>query len=229
MNFFQKLLNFLITLFSQKEQTPITIEDENKKKINYLKNLYAQYNIPWDEINLFGIRHEEDQQLDIFNDFIGIATENEIKVFPATVDPGKPWTLNPVTVNGLTGAAHLCLGYHPNAWVIGIHGTNPKFAHEALVQIGNSVAIWRDTNKDGLFEQGEPIVRGYFGINIHRAYPPGAGATPTIGLYSAGCQVFQIAENLQYVLNILKSTNKYKQNSKCTWSYTLFDKNAIQI
>ena len=223
-----KIIFYIKNIF-KKDITKSNEGDKNKMEITYLKNLYAQYGVPWDEANIFGIRHEEDQQLDVFNDFIGIATDTEIKLFPGTVDPGKPWTLNPVTVEGITGAAHLCLGQHKNAWMIGIHAPNTNFAHEGLIQIGNAVSVWRDVNRDGFFEQGEPITKGYYGINIHRAYPPGSGATPLVGPYSAGCQVFQVAEDLGYVLNILKATNKYKKDPKCLWSYMLFHKNAIQI
>lgn len=203
-----------------KTQIPSITEKTSVEKI---KELYMKYGVPFKEANLFGIRHEENPELDTFNDFLGIATNDIVLLFPGTTDPSVKWTQTPIS--GVAGAAHICLGYHPGIWVIGIHCADTAFAHEALIQIGNSVKIWRDLNKDYKYENNEPITSGYYGINFHRAHPK--DIAQTIGSYSAGCQVLQNAEDLATILNMLKSTTLYQQNNQITWDYMLFDKTQV--
>lgn len=192
--------------------------------IKKLKELYEKNGGTWGEVNIFGIRNEENAEADTFNDFIGIATEQVIHLFPGTTDPGIKWTQNPVTVEGVTGAAHLCLGYHKNIWMVGTHGSG-AFAHEALVQWGNVVAVWRDVNKNYQKDEGEPIQTGWYGINCHRA--AAGGVAQTIGLYSAGCQVVQRIEDFKVFMEIIKGSEKYKKNPKAPFSYMLFDGEAV--
>ncbi len=161
--------------------------DIKKLTVDAVKNIFVDCGGEWAEVNLFGLRNEIDQKSDLFNDYIGICSGDIIRIYEGTTDPGAWWTLHPVTVEGVTGAAHLCEGFHKNSWRVGIHAQGTPFAHEALVQTGNKVRIWRDTNND-FSDDGEPEQSGYYGINIHRA---GLDDPNKIWKYSAGCQVIK--------------------------------------
>lgn len=194
--------------------------------LSMVREAYLKRGIPWDEINIFGIRNEENQPEDIFNDFIGIATDSDLILFEATTDPGWYYTEKPFTVDGITGAAHLCLGYHPDIWMVDIHMKGRTVAHKALCQYGNAVKIWRDIDKDGIQDDQDIIQSGYFGINLHRA---GITKTENIGLWSAGCQVIKSADDFKILLGTIESSTKYKRDSRSRFSYVLFDKSEIDM
>jgi len=187
-----------------------------------LKSKYSSLNIPLDEINIFGIRYDMNQEDDVWNDKLGIMTANNIYLWIGTTDPGKK-----ATKTSEKGAAHLCLGYHKNIWQVGIHGThNPNFAHNALVQTGNKVKIWRDKNKD--FKENDGFYdEGYFGINFHRASK--VENVLYIGPFSAGCQVTQDVKDFEFAMNLIMNSEKYKNNNKCCFSYMLFDYTEIGL
>jgi hypothetical protein len=96
-----------------------------------------------------------------------------LECFRATVDPGATWTRNP---SNPRGAAHLINGRWFYQW-----GTHR--GRRALVQAA-PVTVRRDRDRDGEDEGGEPLDTGWFGVNVH----PG-GTAPTVGAWSAGCQV----------------------------------------
>ena len=189
-------------------------------KINELKKQYARRGALWLPVNIFGIRFEENQKLDVFNDWLGIATDKEIHLAKGTTDPGIE-----ATKENKQGAAHLCLGFHRDIWAIDTHAANnPKFAHKAFCQrpeLGTKPClIWRDKNRDGTLDDNEPIVSGYFGINMHRASIYGSSK---IGSYSWGCQVHQHPDSLALFLGIAE-----KSGMKL-FSYMLFDKSEVDI
>jgi hypothetical protein len=193
--------------------------------IEELKKLYESVGAPWSEINIFGIRNDYNPEKDLFNDQIGIATDSEIHLFQGTTDPGMWWTLNPVAYQGVTGAAHIVDGVHRNIWRVGIHAAGTGFAHEALIQTGNSIRFWRDTNKDSKNDGTEPVQSGYVGINLHRA---GLDDPANIGKYSAGCQVVRHHEEFITFMNIIKASSMYKtQREFARFSYLLLNKKFV--
>jgi hypothetical protein len=108
---------------------------------------------------------------DEWNDTIG-TFGTAFCAYKATVDPGLPYTQDPLHP---MGCAHLedgrwqyCLGDHKG--------------HEALVQAA-PVSIWRDLDGDTIKDGAETEATGYFGINIH------SGEGDSVGDWSAGCQV----------------------------------------
>ena len=101
--------------------------------IERLKEIYSAAGAEWSEINIFGIRNPEGQADDLFNDQIGIAAGDVVKLYQGTTDPGTWWTKNPISAAGYRGAAHLCEGFHKNGWKVGIHAQGSAFAHQALV------------------------------------------------------------------------------------------------
>jgi hypothetical protein len=103
-------------------------------------------------LHLFGIRaaspvgpttvERHAPQFDRFEDTIG-TFGTELRLWPATVDPGRTWTLHPMQPGG---AAHL----EPGRWLFkrGLHR-----GHAALVQAG-PVTVRRDRDRDGVSEPG---------------------------------------------------------------------------
>ena len=184
-----------------------------------LKELYAKNGWGFKEFNLFGFRNPEGTMDDVFNDVLGYATDSECFIDRGTTDPGRSGILNPVTVNGVTGAAFLAYGFHKGLWRLGFHGINsPSFKHEAWVQVG-SAPVHRDRNKNGIVDEGDSIMSGVFGINRHRASK--AKLADHIGPYSIGCQVYLNAASLESEITRFKSTTMYKDNPIVKMDYAL--------
>jgi len=226
MSLFKDIIN---TLTKPKKQI-ITVKPimPEQTSYEYLKSLYQQYGATWNEVNIFGIRNEADQDKDIFNDYIGLALNNQIYLYKGTCDPGKYWTEQGGCCEDKAGVAHMCLGFHSKIWQVGIHlPNNPNVAHEALIQTGNTVKIWRDKNKDYDQDGSDLVQEGWFGINCHRSNAN--GVTLNIGLWSAGCQVFSGPSNFLTFMNMIKNSNSYLQNNKYCFSYFLFDMKQVDM
>ena len=186
-----------------------------------LHTLLQTHDADIDEVNIFGIRREGTTSLDdVFDDILGLNINGNLFLFRGTTDPGKAFTIDPFTVDGVTGAAHVVPGYYPNLWQIGLHGdkANP-FSHEALIQWGNKITVERDTDRSGTIEETEPVQTGYYGIDFHRAHP--VSAVDIVGRYSAGCQVMRNPDEFAFFMNLVKNSKKYKRNSSARFSYLL--------
>ena len=183
-----------------------------------LQNSYLLQNILIEEFNLFGIRNSNNMSEDIWNDILGLFTKlGKVYTWLGTTDPGVKATMQ----GKADGAAHLCIGFHKDIWQIGIHGKhNPNYAHTALIQTGNKVKIWRDKNKN--FVNDEPTYEeGWYGINWHRASK--WQNSPTIGNYSAGCQVTQDIDDFEFALDIILKSDKIGNNPDAKISYMLYE------
>lgn len=193
-----------------------------------LRSLYALYGAPWDEVNLFGVRNPADQKLDVFNDWLGIADrEGNVRVFKGTTDPGKS-----ATRDTAGGAAHLCLGYHPDLWVVDTHSpSKPAFAHEAFCSrqhLGCArQRIWRDRDRNYRQDPADPVQFDYFFINLHRASIRGS---EHIGPYGEGCQVLSRPDDLAEMLGMAKATRRYQElGQRATFAYFLFDTTQLAV
>jgi hypothetical protein len=122
-------------------------------------------------LHLCGVRVGA-QGSDRYDDLL-LVFGTELHSFPCTVDPGRTFTLRPEHPQG---CAHLTWG----RWRYRI-GTHKGRA--ALVQAA-PVTVRRDRDRDGVAEAGEPLSSGWLGLNIHRG-----GSSPSVGSWSAGCQV----------------------------------------
>lgn len=189
---------------------------KNNSLYPVIENIYKKHDAEIEELNIFGIRNEADQDSDIFNDQLGIMLPDDtVYVWPGTTDPGKH-----ATMEKDQGAAHLCLGYHADIWQVGIHAAkNPSFAHRALVQTGNSCKIWRDNDRNYLQNKTDKVEEGYFGINFHRA--SAVTANNFIGPYSFGCQVTKNLKDFEAILSLITGTKKYQANHAAKFSYLL--------
>lgn len=179
------------------------------------------------DLNLFGVRGaNRDFGRDAFDDTLGAAFLDErgakqIRLWPATTDPGYTHIHNPQFAEAIArGTAFVAAGQYPRAYHEGFHGTG-AFRHKALVQVGE-IAVHRVQSRAANIWNLEsyPVQSSrYWGVNIHRAQ--GWGVTENVGLYSAGCQVFQRAGDLDELLALCFLQEK---NGFGSWfTYTLFN------
>lgn len=175
---------------------------KDKQLLDRVKSLSSYKEIPkgyW----LLGVRSDEDTP-NIFDDKIYLFKGEEfILVTSATTNPGTP-TLKQFEKVNKAGAAVLKSDvWYYNIWKYGRH--NGKI--EALLQIGNSVQVYRDTDKDAKAEEQGELQTGYFGINFHpNTYDVTADNTgATIGWWSAGCQVVNDMDKYREMIKLLKN------------------------
>jgi hypothetical protein len=180
---------------------------------------YRLYTRPY-ELNIVGLRSKStvpnrfDDEIHVF--YKTHAYHWEYHVFKATTDPGTFWLRNPIQPQG---TAILADGQYEDAYELGLH----KGEYLALVQ-RKPVTIFRDYNRDAVldFLNGKKYT-GYFGIDIHRANK--TGDTKTVDKNSAGCQVFENAEEFYFFLTLCEKHRKLYGNS---FTYSLIDFRAVR-
>ena len=175
--------------------------------IPVLKELYkAQSGMFHKEFNLFAFRDEESSPLgDKLDDVLGFTVGNRCYVGLGTTDPGRQATLKPLTVEGITGAARIKEGYQDAVYQKGVHAASkPSFAHDAWIQTG-ILSIYRDTNRNGKGDASDPVTKGWYGCNRHRASK--SKLIEYIGPYSYGCMVYWNASDLQSELDAFSETS----------------------
>ncbi|MBT1699486.1 hypothetical protein KK083_21490 [Fulvivirgaceae bacterium PWU4] len=136
-------------------------------------------------------------------------------VYQVTTDPGTFWLNNPAYPEG---TAILDQGQYQDAYAIGLH----RGLYTALVQV-KPVTVMRDYDRNSVLDFYNGIRQtGNFGINIHRA--ESSGATKYIDNYSAGCQVFQDAEEFDEFIELCE---RHKELYGNAFTYTLIDFRAM--
>lgn len=132
-------------------------------------------------------------------------------IYPVTTDPGTFWLNNPAYDDG---TAILAEGQYIDAYELGMH----KGLYEALIQ-AKPVTIIRDYDRDSFLDFYNGVKQaGQFGINIHRA--ESVGTTAFINRYSAGCQVFQKANDFAEFLALCQ---RHKSLYGNRFTYALID------
>lgn len=180
---------------------------------------YEIYVKPY-QLNIVGLRSKHtvanrfDDQIHVF--YKTAAGYWNYHVFAATTDPGTFWLNNPSYERG---TAILAQGQYRDAYSIGLH----RGLYKALRQM-KSVTVIRDYDRDALLDFNNGIEEtGIFGINIHRA--ESSGATRYINRYSAGCQVFQNAEDFRQFMDLCE---RHKSLYGNVFTYTLIDFRAVR-
>jgi len=137
-------------------------------------------------------------------------------LYKATTDPGTFWLKNPAY---LQGTAILKEGQYENAYALGLH----QGKYTALVEI-KPVVVMRDYDRNAVldFKNGS-LEKGTFGINIHHA--ASKGKTLYVDKYSAGCQVFQSAEDFKQFIELCEKHRSLYGN---VFTYTLIDFRAVR-
>ena len=178
---------------------------------------YVMYTEPY-RLNIVGLRSQSplpnqfDDEIHVF--YTKADGKWNYHVYPATTDPDTFWLNNPTYEEG---TAILAQGQYVDAYAIGLH----RGLYEALVQV-EPVTVIRDYDRDAFldFYNGTQQT-GVFGINIHRA--ESSGTTALINKYSAGCQVFQRAEDFRKFMGLCEQHRKLYGNQL---TYTLVDYRA---
>lgn len=143
--------------------------------------------------------------------------KERLKTYTITTDPGLYWLNYPMSN---LGTAVLIPAQNINCWALGFHQWKPD--HEALVQQG-TVKVYRDNDKDNVAEVSPTQEAGNFGINIHGSNK--SGVTPTIGKWSAGCQVFNEWGKKEEFVSICKQFKTELQNK---FTYTLIEEKDLE-
>ena len=172
----------------------------DKQLLEKVKSLSSFSKIPsgyW----LLGVRSQDDLP-NRFDDKIYLFKGEEfILVTSATTNAGTP-TLRQFEKVNKDGAAVLkAEEWYYNVWKYGKH----QGKVEALLQLGNKVKVYRDTDKDDKSEEQGKLQEGYFGINFHpNTYDLSKPSGTNIGWWSAGCQVVNNVPNYRLMIGLLK-------------------------
>tara|TARA_R110000824_G_scaffold41176_4_gene122802 strand:+ start:492 stop:1250 length:759 start_codon:yes stop_codon:yes gene_type:complete len=163
--------------------------------------------------NFFGIRSPiEDANSfdDIMGCFVKINGEWHFFWWPATTDPGTYWLENPSRVEG---TAMLVEGQY-DAWKIDLH----RSSYEALCQRADEVSVYRDADRDNKLDPDpETIMKGWFGINLHRS--SSRGESTKVNKWSAGCQVHALLAGFQKMMALARQ--QVAQTEREVFTYTL--------
>jgi hypothetical protein len=190
-----------------------------KIKAIFRQRGYVLHERPF-ELNIVGIRSKNvlpqrfDDEIHVF--YRASQRKWNYHIFKATTDPGTFWLRNPIQEQG---TAILAQGQYRNAYSIGLH----QGKYNALVQ-AKPVRIIRDYDRNAKLDFLNGIKeKGFFGINIHRAFSE--GRTKFIDKFSAGCQVFQNANDFEKFMEMCRQHSILYGNQ---FTYTLIDFRALR-
>lgn len=124
---------------------------------------------------------QNDNAMDVYNDTLLLVEtlpngNAQVRSWLGTIDPGRQKSDADVPSGGL---AHITFGAHE--YVKGFHHHDNQ--KPALRARNERNRIWRDKAQDGKFTDGDVVVEGAFGVNIHA----GGRSQTHIGDYSQGC------------------------------------------
>jgi hypothetical protein len=174
------------------------------------------------DVNIVGVRNNAPnvakKVTNVFDDHLTISFKDEagnwqFYCWLATCDPGKKGVQQ---FHNKKGVARLVPGQYRGIWSIDKH----QGKYEALCQRNGNVTVWRDANKDLIFEENVTDT-GMFGINIHKA---GQDST-WVENWSEGCQVFKRVKDFDEFMKICKKAAKIHGNK---FSYTLLVSDDIK-
>jgi hypothetical protein len=177
--------------------------------LNHVKSLDSFKSIPTDHW-ILGVRSNEDTPNRFDDKFYLFRCEQFIAVASGTTNPGTSTLRQFEKVNKSGAAVVKADSWYYNLWKFGKH--NGKV--DALLQLGASITVNRDTDKDDKSEEIGQVQSGYFGINFHpNTYDITADNTgATIGWWSAGCQV---VNDMNKYRTFIKATKSQKSVSYC--------------
>ena len=175
-------------------------------------------------LNIFGIRNDSGRA-DKFDDNMCIAYKIDgtwvVDVYPVTTEPGTSILKRPIKEVRHKGTAILVPNQYRGVYRICWHGSK-KNGHEALVQRGGKVKVWRDNNGDDVPDYHGPEEDGWFGINIHKHR--GSAARINTGGVSAGCQVFKDTRDFEEFMETCREASKIWGNN---FTYTLINEGDL--
>ena len=183
-------------------------------KEEFDKRGYRFFTEPY-SMNIYAIRNKT-QAPNKFNDILGVAYSNGLTTvqceFPATVDPGTNWLVNPMDRGG---AAAIVPGQYLALWKLGtFKGTR------ALIQI-RPIKVYRDNNRNEVFDYNpRDITEGMYGIFLHQHFQ-GIDIASIVGTSSAGCVVPQRLVDWKYFFDVIELQRENGLGD--TYTFTLFE------
>lgn len=172
------------------------------------------------DVNIVGVRNMStgDKVTNVFDDMLTISFKDEKGVWQyyqwnATTDPGKKGVME---FHNKKGVARLVPNQYRGVWKIDKH----QGKYDALCQRNGNVNVWRDSDKDLIFEN-MLTDSGMFSINIHKA---GQDST-WVENWSEGCTVFKRVKDFDVFMSICKKAAKIHGNK---FSYTLLQSTDIK-
>ena len=188
---------------------------------------YVVYTEPF-KLNIVGVRNPNTNPLKFDDNMYVFWKDNSNrwkgKEYVITTDPSTAYLKNPY--GGNAGTAILAHGQYIDAYKLRTHTGYPALSQR------RDLCIYRDYDRDDtlFFDIDTIVCKSTMGINIHRAKKNGAddgqGNTEKIGLYSAGCQVFQNYYCFQEFMDLCrKQVNLYGDGG---FTYTLIDKSLMR-
>ena len=174
------------------------------------------------DVNIVGVRNNAPsvakKVTNVFDDCLTITFKDEMGVtkfycWMATTDPGKKGVQQ---FHNKKGVARLIPGQYRTTWAVDKH----QGKYDALCQRLNNVTVWRDANRDLIFEE-KVTDTGMFGINIHKA---GIASTIVDG-WSAGCQVLARADEYEIFMDLCRKQKLAGYGDKFT--YTLLEEKDL--
>ena len=180
----------------------------DKQLLDKVKSLPNFKTIPSDHW-ILGVRSNEDAPNSFDDKFYLFKGEEFVWVTSGTTNAGTP-TLKQFEKVNKDGAAILKADtWYYNVWKYGKH--NGKV--DALLQLGATVQVYRDIDKDEKSEEQGKLESGYFGINFHpNTYDLTKPSGSSIGWWSAGCQV---VNNVTKYKEFIKLCKPQKNVSYC--------------
>ena len=173
------------------------------------------------DVNIVGVRNNHpsiaDKVTNLFDDWLTISFKDEsgkwqFFCWNATTDPGKKGVME---FHNKKGVARLVPNQYRGVWKIDKH----QGKYDALCQRLGPVTVWRDSNKDLIFEE-RVTDTGIFGINIHKA----GQDSQWVENWSEGCSVFKRVKDFDVFMSICKKAAKIHGNK---FSYTLIESTDI--
>jgi len=173
------------------------------------------------DVNIVGVRNNHPsiakKVTNVFDDWLTISFKDEsgnwqFYCWNATTDPGKKGVME---FHNKKGVARLVPNQYRGVWKVDKH----QGKYDALCQRLGNVTVWRDANKDLIFEE-KVTDTGIFGINIHKA----GQDSQWVENWSEGCQVFKRVKDFDVFMSICKKAAKIHGNK---FSYTLIESTDI--
>tara|TARA_R100000951_G_scaffold26533_4_gene22463 strand:+ start:573 stop:1181 length:609 start_codon:yes stop_codon:yes gene_type:complete len=188
-------------------------------------NGYTVFEGPSDyDLNIVAIRAAGRDLTDQFDDLLCCVYKESgqwtANYWPITTDPGKYYLETASADFKVSGTAILAPGQYRGAYRMGPHGSTKYLA---LVQTGNAVTVYRDSNRDDEYDHVNAET-GMFGINIHASstdpYRKNE-ASSKVGKWSGGCQVFKRTRDFQAFMSLCQKQILYTGYD--TFTYTLLE------
>lgn len=175
--------------------------------------------------NVLGVRART-RQAGAWDDLLLLAYEDDhgrgvVHPYQGTTDPGLPWLTGQGATPHPAGTAILVPQQARSCWAVG-----PTWLHRGLypafVQVA-PMSFVRDANLDGVVDVDQLVADGKVesgvrGFNGHRA--SAHQAVPSVGLYSAACQVWRLPGDFLHALDFVTWASQWYGDRV---TYTLMD------